>query len=255
MKIQSNYYDIIDYLQDFTDDRIFLRRESMIKCRLQEWEDNFPKYIFEKCYDHQPNVEHINGVLSNPRCTYLYKEELEKYQKEMELTPIKASFHFLPNPEICIPLDLYLHKGNNITIKERKTSGFITKDAIFIGRGVDHDKALKDFFDKEFKSIAWKCSIKPVWYIVIQGVNEYHSKPQKISYDLSNENIWVNPPLAKIPNLMKYFKNYEDLYQQIETYVWMDIELDNPMKNIENDDRIIGHGFDLKSSFRKEKTK
>jgi hypothetical protein len=54
---------------------------------------------------------------------------------------------------------------------------------------------------------------------------------------------------------MNHFSNYEDLYQQIETYLWTDVELDDQMKNIGNSDRIIGHGFDLKSSFRKEKTK
>lgn len=259
MKIQSQYYDIIDYLQDFTDDRVFLRRESTISCHLNEWKDNFPIYDFQKCYDHQPNVEHINSALANSHLQYLYKEELKEYQKEMELTPIKASFHFLPNSKICIPLDLYLHKGDGsndiITIKERKISGFIANNAIFIGKSVDHDNALKEFFNKEYKSIVWKCSIKPVWYIVIQGVKGYHSKPGNISYDLSNEMIWVNPPLAKIPNLMKHFSSYEDLYQQIETYLWTDVELDDQMKNIGNNDRIIGHGFDLKSSFRKEKTK
>ena len=48
-------------------------------------------------------------------------------------------------------------------------------------------------------------------------------------------------------------KRIEELYQEIETYLWSDVELKDPMKNIGNDDRIIGHGFDLKYSFRKEK--
>jgi len=31
--------------------------------------------------------------------------------------------------------------------------------------------------------------------------------------------------------------------------------MQDSMKNITNDDRIVGHGFDLKSSFRKESKK
>ena len=42
-------------------------------------------------------------------------------------------------------------------------------------------------------------------------------------------------------------------FQEIEQYLWNDVEMKDPMINITNDDRIVGHGFDLKSSFRKEK--
>jgi hypothetical protein len=53
--------------------------------------------------------------------------------------------------------------------------------------------------------------------------------------------------------LLNSFNSVEELYQEIETYLWSDVELKDPMKNIGNNDRIIGHGFDLKYSFRKEK--
>jgi hypothetical protein len=65
--------------------------------------------------------------------------------------------------------------------------------------------------------------------------------------------IWINPHLVMIPNLLNYFDSYEHIYQEIEQYLWNDVEMKDPMINITNDDRIVGHGFDLKSSFRKGK--
>jgi hypothetical protein len=37
MKIESPYYDIIDYFQDYEDDKVFLRKESAIFCDLMGW--------------------------------------------------------------------------------------------------------------------------------------------------------------------------------------------------------------------------
>jgi hypothetical protein len=259
MKIESPYYDIIDYFQDYEDDKVFLRKESAIFCDLMGWREKVAQYRFKKSYEHQPNIEHINLEYDMPLGIYLDSKQRLEWQKYMESTPIKASFHFLPNPEICIPLDLYLKKVNNSTgniiLKERDSSEVVTSDPIFIGRRVDHDAALMEFFKTEYKSNNWKYSLKPCWYIVIRGVYRANYRKKELSFSLSNETIWVNPPLSKIPNLMQYFNGYTDLYQQIETYLWSDVELEDPMKDIRNDDRIIGHGYDLKTSFRREKEK
>jgi hypothetical protein len=78
-------------------------------------------------------------------------------------------------------------------------------------------------------------------------MRNWNGKQSNFDYNV----IWVNPPLVMIPNLLNYFDSYEHIYQEIEQYLWKDVEMQDAMKDIANDDRIVGHGFDLKKSFRK----
>ena len=113
----------------------------------------------------------------------------------------------------------------------------------------DYKEALKNWIKEEYKSHIWKNSNKPVCWIQTTPWNgTFRSRWQHNEILL-----WMNPALALIPNLLDYFNSYEEIFQEIEQYLWNDVEMKDPMINITNDDRIVGHGFDLKSSFRKEK--
>ena len=99
---------------------------------------------------------------------------------------------------------------------------------------------------------------QPVWFLIFDNIvrNDNTNKEKSVwdyswyHNNLDIYNIWVNFPLYRVEHLFKVKK--EQIYQDLELYLWNDNTIDT-MKNISNKDKIIQHGYDLKTSFRKEK--
>lgn len=252
MKIQSQYYDVIDYLQDFNDERLFLRKESTVFCTVNNWKKTPMEFKFWKETDKRPAAHQLNSrfsctpnVYENPNLHDTLKKEWEELSKFGH----PAEFVFFPT-NLKIPIKVYLkNHPDNIIIKEYiKDNPHRCVGSEIIGQENEFFKQFNDFIKKEYQSVIWKCSVKPVCCIIMRNWFGLES-------NFDHNVIWINPPLVMIPNLFKYFDSYEQIYQEIEQYLWKDAEMQDPMKNISNNDRIIGHGFDLKSSFRKESKK
>lgn len=252
MKIQSNYYDVIDYLQDFSDERIWRREESTVWAKCEDLHSNPIKWSFIKDHNNRPYPYQFNSSLFHTKNVYenanLYDACMEE-DKELEIFGMDATFVFAPT-NLEIPVKLYA-KGkskfeNSITIKPGKPH-----EGDYIGRIIDYKEILNNWIKEEYKSHIWKNSKTPVCWIQTTPWNGTHRT--NFGWGRNNVILWMNPPLAMIPNLLDYFNSYEEIFQEIEQYLWNDVEQFNPMKDISNNDRIVGHGFDLKSSFRKEK--
>ena len=230
MKIQSNYYDIIDYLQDYEDEKLFLRKESTILAKVIDWKPNPPIWEIFKDTDKRPLPGQFNTAFCPTQNVYENENlfnAVKAEQKELEDFPMKGTFHFLPK-KLTIPIS-------------RK--GFCDYNST----NIDFYNVLDSFFKEHYQNFIWKCSVKPTWFITVPQYNHKNCHPR--CYTL----IWIHPPLVMIPDLLNHFSSIEELYQEIEQYLWNDVEQFNPMENISNNDRIIGHGFDLKISFRKER--
>lgn len=250
MRIISNYYDVIDYIQDFSDERIWRREESTIWAKLEDNHSNPNKWKFWKDHNNRPYSYQFNtslfytkNVYENPDLYDACKEDEEK----LKIFGMDATFHFAPT-NLEIPVKIYARGKskfeNSIVIKEG-----VLHEGDYVGAPIsEYKNALNEFFKETFKSSIWKNSIKPVSWI--QTTPWSGTKRNNCGTDLI---LWINPPLMMIPNLLNYFNFYEEIFQEIEQYLWNDVEMKDPMINITNDDRIVGHGFDLKNSFRKEK--
>lgn len=250
MKIQSQYYDVYDYLQQFDDERTFLRKESTVFCEVADWNKNPMEFKFWKDTDKRPMVQQLNSrfhctpnVFENPNL----HDEIRKEWEELSRFGHPAEFIFFPT-NLRIPIKVYLkNHPDNIIIKEyNKDNKHRSVGGEIIGQENEFFKQFNEFIKQSYQSFIWKCSVKPVCCIIMRNWNGKQS-------NFNHNVIWINPPLVMIPNLFNYFDSYEQVYQEIEQFLWNDVEMKDPMINITNDDRIVGHGFDLKSSFRKEK--
>jgi hypothetical protein len=254
MRIKSNYYDVIDYIQDFSDERIWMREESTVFAKCEDLDTNPIKWKFIKDHNNRPYPYQFNSQLFHTKNVYenanLYDACIEE-DKELKLFGMDATFYFAPT-DLAIPVKLYARGKskfeNSITIKPGEPH---SGDYPCAGRIIDYKKALNDWIKEGYKSNIWKNSNKPVYWIQTTPWNG--TKRSNYGWDRNNAILWMNPPLAMIPNLLDHFNSYEEIFQEIEQFLWNDVEMKDPMINITNDDRIVGHGFDLKSSFRKEK--
>lgn len=253
MKIKSKYYDVIDYIQDFSGERIWMREESTVWAKCEDTSKDPNEWNFIKDHNNRPYPYQFNSSLFHTKNVYenasLYDECMAE-DKELEIFGMDATFVFAPT-NLEIPVKLYARGKskfeNSITIKPGEPhEGDYPR-----GRIIDYKKALNDWIKEEYKSHIWKNSNKPVYWIQTTPWNG--TKRSQYGWDRNNAILWMNPPLAMIPNLLDHFNSYEEIFQEIEQYLWNDVEMKDPMINITNDDRIVGHGFDLKSSFRKEK--
>lgn len=249
MRIKSSYYDVIDYLQDFSDERIWMREESTVFAKCEDLNTNSIEWSFMKDHNNRPYSYQINSKLFHTKNVYensnLY-DACMKEDKELKLFGMDATFVFAPT-NLEIPVKLYA-RG-----KTKSKDSFTIKPGEhhlrnYIGCIIDYKKALNNWIKEEYKSHIWKDSIKPVCWIQTTPWNG--TQRSNFGWDRNNLILWMNPPLAMIPNLLDYFNSYEGIYQEIEQYLWNDVEMKDPMANISNDDRIVGHGFDLKQSFR-----
>ena len=249
MRIISNYYDVIDYIQDFSDERIWRRSESTVFAKCEDLNSSPMKWNFMKDHNNRPYPYQINTKLFHTKNVYenasLYDECMEE-DKKLKIFGMDATFVFAPT-NLEIPIKLYASKTkfeNAVTIKPGEPH-----EGDYIGKIIDYKEALNNWIKEEYKSHSWKNSIKPVCWIQTTPWNGTFRSSKWYNEIL----LWMNPALAMIPNLLDYFNSYEEIFQEIEQYLWNDVEMKDPMEGITNNDRIVGHGFDLKSSFRKEK--
>jgi hypothetical protein len=256
MRLKSSYYDVIDYLQDFSDERIWMRSESTVWAKCEDMSKDPIEWNFIKDHNNRPYPYQFNSNLFHTKNVYenasLYDACIEE-DKELELFGMDATFVFAPT-NLEIPVKLYARGKTkfeySVTIKpgEPHEGDYPCGSILNI---IDYKKALNDWIKEEYKSHIWKNSNKPVCWIQTTPWNGTHRT--NFGWGRHNAILWMNPPLAMIPNLLDYFNSYEEIFQEIEQYLWNDVEMKDPMINITNDDRIVGHGFDLKTSFRKEK--
>lgn len=242
MKIQSKYYDVIDYLQDFNDEKIFLRQQSIVVGKVVDWSTNPIKWQFEKTSNKEALPYNFNLIFAPTKNVYdnpnLF-DAAKKEQQEIENFGMRGTFHFLPT-DLHIPITIYI-RNNNFVIKPDCSA--VSKPDHMSYSNSFHEEITK-YFETEYQSFIWKCTVKPAWFITCPLFNGTYI------YSDIQTTIWIHPPLAIIPNLLDYFNSYEMIFQEIEQYLWKDIENKDLMQNISNTDRIIGHGFDIKTSFR-----
>jgi hypothetical protein len=255
MKIISKYNDIIDYLQTYdNDDKIFYRAESTVIAKIKDWKGPKAEWDFYKHSDNAPLPRQLN-MCFNPTSNVYTKpnlfESVKAEQKELESFGFHGTFHFIPTG-LKLPIALFL-RGNttneNSIIIKNKMYKYGVGDFDHMSKSKEFSTQLLEFFKNKYKSNNLETSIKPICFITCPVYDG------KYVSNINETVIWVNPPLVKIPNLINHFNSYEELYQEIEQYLWNDVEMQDPMINITNNDRIISHGFDLKTSFRKEKNK
>lgn len=123
---------------------------------------------------------------------------------------------------------------NQIVNAGKDILNFVDNSGIKItGSIIIEDKEIFDYFKE------------PIFHICVdQSSSDY------IYYD--HINAWVNPCLCADTPLLEYYPNIlndRDIYTDIENFLWS--QKQEPMVIPDNKTKILSHGFDLKTSFRK----
>ena len=105
MRIISNYYDVIDYIQDFSDERIWRRKESTVWAKCEDMYKEPIKWKFTKDHNNRPYPHQINLKLFFTKNVYenasLYDECMEEV-KELKIFGMDATFVPLEFDHVCI---------------------------------------------------------------------------------------------------------------------------------------------------------
>lgn len=235
MKILSKYYDCIDYLNDYQSDNVFIRNQSLYNIFSEYKLNNFRDRTYQ--YQQSLNIDDI------------FKNQLDWYN--IDHLEIYGKFIFLPNHNLDTSIKLNIYNvNNNIQIKIELYQG---KDQLTINNKLD--KFINQIILKDLTiNTDNKVRNQPCWFIIFdQEIRNIEKYNYTWYYNKADKyNIWFNFPLYRIEHLFTIKK--EQIYQDLELYLWNDNNIDT-MKNISNKDKIIQHGYDLKTSFRKEKYK
>ena len=244
MKIISKFYDCIDYLNDYKSDKVFVRNSSA--------------YYIQSTYDHINKFndrQYFYSEITDIKNTFLNKlDYFIKYENVNHLE-IYGKFVFLPNCKYDIPVKINIY--NIDENPQVKIESYYGKDQLVINDKLNH--FINDKFIPELTvNTDNKIRNQPVWFLIFDNIvrNDNTNKEKSVwdyswyHNNLDIYNIWVNFPLYRVEHLFKVKK--EQIYQDLELYLWNDNTIDT-MKNISNKDKIIQHGYDLKTSFRKEK--
>ena len=237
MKVISKFYDCIDYLNDYQDSNVFVRNDSCFYIQSNYAKNNFR----DRIYNATP-VESIQYILSNKLSyvNFIDQDHIELYGK----------FVFLPNRELDIPVKLLIYDINSKQ-PQLKIESYYAKNQLVINSKLDkfiNTELIPQITVKTDNSVR----NQPVWFLIFDNVLRNSEKHKTYQYDwyynnLDWYNIWFNFPLYRIEHLFKVQK--EQIYQDIELYLWHDNNIDT-MKNISDKDRIVQHGYDIKTSFR-----
>lgn len=238
MKILSKYYDCIDYLNDYQSDNVFVRNQSVYYVIGIESTNKFKDRIYQ--YN---DITNINYTLINK--LYYFQDN-----PQLDCLEIYGKFIFLPNNKLDIPVILKVYNNDNDV--HFKIEYYDLSDKLEI------NKELNKFINQQLIQNLTidtdnKVRNQPCWYLIFDNVVRNVNNRHKSTYYwniLDTYNIWINFPLYRIEHLLNIKK--ELIYQDIELYLWNENK-NNIVKEISNKDKIIQHGYDLKTSFRKDK--
>ena len=240
MKIISKFYDCIDYLNDYESDNVFVRNSSA--------------YYIQSTYDHINKFndrQYFYSEIVDIKETFLNKLDYFIKYENIDHLEIYGKFIFIPNHKLDVPVKINVFNNNNIL--QIKIDVYTEKDQLVINDKLNHfinDKLIPELTVNTDN----KVRNQPCWFLIfdniIRNVDVTKYKPTYYWNNADTYNIWFNFPLYRIEHLFNIKK--EQIYQELELYLWNDSKI-NTMKNISNKNKIIQHGYDLKTSFRKEK--
>lgn len=133
-------------------------------------------------------------------------------------------FEYLPKYELTDSPKSYIYFNGLISPKSRRSSTLYKK----IIRTVE-DKTVFEIFD---------CPI----FVMNDYIAEYGGVGREI---IKNPNLLETSFLKAFPNI----QSERDIYGDIENYLWS--KKQEPISDPDNKTKILSHGFDLKTSFRK----
>ena len=238
MKIISDYYDCIDYLQDYSDPRTFVRKSEV-----------FHNYTADRRRLLKPSeCPHAQGYPASYLQSwirqllygyYYWKREYatspNDIPEDLEIYCRLISF-FNDDVSCCVKVTPNTTKGDIITKDRPEWSDYSFTE-----------------YNKQNTVASW----------ILDWAVEYNNQPadnpnvqSKIACMLvltAGINTWIitNPPLSKFSWIFEEHKP-EEVFQDIEQFLWQGVE-SATQRPVPNKIKVESHGFDSKKSFRKEK--
>lgn len=239
MRIVSDYYDCIDYLQDYNDPRTFVRKSEVFHTYTAN------KYRLMKPSEH-PYAQgypasYMRDWISQLRSGYYYWRGREPVPNPNYIPEDLESY--------CLFISFFNEDiGCRVKVTPNTTKGdIITKD-----RPEWSDYSFTKY-NKQNTVASW----------IRDWAVEYNNKPadnpnvqSKITHMLvltAGADTWIiaNPPLSKFSWILEEHKP-EEVFQDIEQFLWSGVE-SATQRPVPNKIKVESHGFDSKKSFRKEK--
>lgn len=238
MRIVSDYYDCIDYLQDYNDPRTFVRKSEVFHTYTSD------RYLLQKPseypYAQGDPASYLRDWISRLRSGYYYwrRESAPSPNYIPEGLESYCQFISFFNEDIscCVKVTPNTTKGDIITKFHPEWSDYSFTE-----------------YDKQGTVASW----------IHDWAVEYNNKPadnpnvqSKIAYMLvltADLDTWIiaNPPLSKFSWILEEHKP-EEVFQDIEQFLWSGVE-SATQRPVPNKIKVESHGFDSKKSFRKEK--
>lgn len=245
MKIVSDYYDCIDYLQDYSDPRTFVRRCEVFGTYTRE------ARILHKASDYiscGTLYSEATWTLMNwfrELCRGYYWHRGTHYFSKAESLPIpedlnsKLVFVSMFDESLTSTLSVRVREGCHIWSDERPS----WSDFSF------------EFVDNANTCLNW---VKDWADSMNSKVSDNPNVQEKITHFITfgkyeDTEVIINPPLKKFPWIFEERK-HEEIFQDIEQFLWKDVDL-SEQKPVTDKVKVESHGFDSKKSFRKEKGK
>ena len=114
MRIKSNYYDVIDYLQDFSDERIWMRVESTVWAKCEDMSKDPIEWKFMKDHTNRPYPYQINSDLFHTKNVYenanLYENEEDELKTKISIMENSEKIYKLLKENDYV-LNFLLHPG------------------------------------------------------------------------------------------------------------------------------------------------
>lgn len=238
MRIVSDYYDCIDYLQDYNDPRTFVRKSEVfhnytLDSRLLLKSSEYP-------YAPDNPLSYLRDWIRTLRSGYY------RWKRE----PIPSPNHIPEDLASYCQLISFFNEDISCFVKvtPNTTKGdILTKDR-------------PEWSDYSFTKLNKQNTVAS-W--IHDWAVEYNNQPadnpnvqSKITHMLvlaAGTDTWIitNPPLSKFSWILEEHKP-EEVFQDIEQFLWSGVE-SATQRPIPNKIKVESHGFDSKKSFRKEK--
>lgn len=238
MKIISDYYDCIDYLQDYSDPRTFVRKSEVFHNYTSD------RYLLMKPseypYAQGYPASYLHDWISRLLFGYYYwkrkpapspnyiPEDLESYCRFISF--------FNEDISCCVKVTPNTTKGDIITKDRPEWSDYLFTE-----------------YDKQSTVASWILD----WAVEYNNQSTDNPNVQsKIASMLvlaAGVDTWIitNPPLSKFSWIFEEHKP-EEVFQDIEQFLWSGVE-SATQRPVPNKIKVESHGFDSKKSFRKEK--
>lgn len=233
MKIVSKEYDnTIDWLQDYEDPRTFVRKSEVYHIR--RWNTDDPVRLSDR-YNFQTAIQELVSDKIRVNLKSMWDEH--KYDHIPEL---RGTLVCLFDRELdCV---VNVQATRTLLVSDKPTISDFTikrecasKQPVLGATCLD---ILKDLADKN--SANPNIQEKMAWFLLLGSTHAWDC-------------VITNPPMCKFPWLLED-RSAERLFQDVETFLWRGVDI-SPQEPVPNKVKVESHGFDNKTSFRKEKQK